>query len=238
MIPTEIIKRYENSAQISDQNPGKEFVHFFQTNQEKIKNIILRIKNSDSKLEKIGIKIGMMYPPNAMIDESIKELCSIPFRREDGAVFACEGVIENWKGCPPHSPKVSETIADINKSSGFLIMQFNGLNDTIYQKFIHQFTLEVRKALLKTGYDVIQSYSCGPCRMCAQGCNSDGDCRIPTLRLYALESCGFWVNHLCRKAMEYSIHGGDSWEIDWVTDWNLPTQYPESYRSVTGILIG
>ena len=117
-----------------------------------------------------------MYPLNAKIDEEIKSYCAIPFRREDGSVFACEGIVE--------------------------------------------------------------TYSCGPCRMCVQGCNSNGDCRAPELRLFALESCGFWVNHLCRKASEYPLYGDSDWEIEWLTDWELPTQYPPTYRSVTGVLLG
>ena len=195
------------------------------------------LKDNDEKLKDIGIKLGMIHPPESIIDEGIKELCSIPFRRKDGSVFACEGVVENWKGCPPHSPAVTETIEKLNSATGFLIMQFDNFDNTIYQKYIHQLTLDARKKLSLSGFNVIESYSCGPCQICAKGCNSYGDCRIPSLRLFALESCGFWVNHLCRKAGENSIYGDESWDIDWLTGWYYDSPEQEKYKSVSGILI-
>ncbi len=237
MTKIEIIDKYENAAQISDEQPDEGFNSFYEEHRDELWDRLSGLKEKAANVEGLEIKAGLMFPPNAKINEEIKEFCAIPFRREDGAVFACEGIVENWKGCPPHSPAVTETLEQISRSSAFLIMQFNGLDDTVYQKYIHHFTLKVRKELTEAGYDLVESYSCGPCRMCAAGCNSNGDCRAPQLRLFALEACGFWVNHLCRKAAEHPVLGGDNWEINWLTDWNLPTQTPPTYRSVTGILL-
>ncbi len=238
MKPAEIIAQYENMEQISDLVPGNEFSQLLERNSTRFKKIIMELKENDPNLQGIDLQIGMMSPLNAIICEEIKELCGIPFRREDGSLLACEGVVENWKGCPPHSPPVTESIEQINKATGFLIMQFDGIRNTEYQKYFHKFTLNVEEKLKGDGETVIQSYSCGPCRVCKKGCNDEGECRAPALRLFALEACGFWVNHLCRKAAEFPIYGDKSWEIQWVNDWNLPTQNPPAYKSVTGILLG
>ncbi len=237
MKSAEIISEYDNGKQVSDKSPDKRFFEFFEENRSRIREIILEIKEMDQNLMGIDMQIGMFSPINSIIDEEIKKLCSIPFRREDGSMFACEGVMENWKGCPPHSPLVSETIEYLKKARGFLIMQFNGISDTVFQKYIHHFTLNVEKRLIEDGNPVLQSYSCGPCRICSNGCNGDGQCRAPSLRRFALESCGFWVNHLCRKASENPIYGNESWEIQWVKDWNLVNQDPSEYKSVTGLLL-
>lgn len=95
---------------------------------------IIGLKEATDSLEGIDIKIGMMYPPNAKIDEEYKTYCGNFFRRDDGTVRACEGVVLKGKGCPPHSPAVAETIEYLRQAKAFLIMQFNGLNDTVYQK--------------------------------------------------------------------------------------------------------
>ena len=238
MTPEKIISKHENAPQLSDDRPDEQFQDFYRACGPDLREKIVGLKETTGNLEGIDIKIGMMYPPNAKIDEEIKSYCEIPFRRDDGTVWACEGVVLNWKGCPPHSPAVSETIECLRQAKAFLIMQFNGLDDTVYQKYIHHFTLQVRKVLLESDYRIVETYSCGPCRMCVQGCNTEGDCRAPNLRLFALESCGFWVNHLCRKASEYPVYGDSNWEIEWLTDWELPTQSPPTYRSVTGVLLG
>jgi predicted metal-binding protein len=238
MTPEQIISKYENFPQISDEDPNEQFQSFYKEYGPDLREKIVALKEAADNLEGIDFKIGMMYPAHAKIDEEIKTYCEIPFRREDGTVWACEGVVFDWKGCPPHSPAVTETLERLKQAKAFLIMQFNGLDDTVYQKNIHHFTLEVRKALRESDYTVVETYSCGPCRMCARGCNTEEDCRAPDLRLFALESCGFWVNHLCRKASEYPLYGDDNWEIEWLIDWELPTQSPPTYRSVTGVLLG
>ena len=118
-----------------------------------------------------------------------------------------------------------------------MLMQFEGLDDMESQRDIHLFSVQVEKLLSKNGFEVLMGYSCGPCRVCGQGCAMDEDCRSPEARRFALESCGFWINKLCELASENTIHGDDNWKIEWVRDFMFEHQEPKRFRSITGILL-
>ena len=230
------IEKYAKMPPVSDAQPGPRFMDGYLNSKDLLKRIILPIKENNQNLHGLNLRIGMVNPVNVIIDEGIKELCAIPFRREDGSRSACEGITENWKGCPPHSPAVVETVKLLHQAAYFLVFQFEGITELVTQKHIHLWTLRVEQKLKESNFDVIFGFSCGPCRICSV-C-ADDQCRATEQRRFALESCGVWVDHLCRKASEHPIDGDENWGITWVTDWNLPTQTPPSFKSVTGILIG
>jgi len=181
--------------------------------------------------------MGMVFPPNAILSEEIRRLCAIPFRHSDGGVYGCEGTLEGWKGCPPSSPTVSDTVALLDDARAMLLLQFDGIRDHHQQKYINQFTRKLRKRMPEIGLHSPGSFGSGPCTMCAEGCDPHQECRLPDEHIHALESCGFWVTHLCRLAADHPLGEDPPRDIQWLTDWNLPGQTPDTFMSVTGVLI-
>ena len=232
------IREAEEISPVSGEAPGAAFLDFHERNRGQIREALLRLKGGDVSLKEFTLRAGMMNPVNAVIGEGIREFCRLPYRTVEGIIDSCPGALGNWKGCPPHSPAVSETIGLLSVARTLLIMQFEGSEGDGRQGATHLFTARAAESLREEGYAVLKAYSCGPCRLCASGCGEDEECRQPDRRLFALESCGFWVNSLCRNASGFPVCGGGPREVRWIKDWDLPSQDTESVRFVTGILLG
>lgn len=228
----------EEIRPVSDEAPGETFLDFYERNHGQIREILLRLKDGDTDVPGFTLRAGMMNPVNAVIVERIKEFCRLPYRTDEGSIASCPGILGNWKGCPPHSPAVGETIGLLSDAHAFLILQFDGREGEGRQGATHLFTTRFAESLRKEGFDILEAYSCGPCRLCASGCGESEECRQPERRLFALESCGFWVNSLCRNASGFPVCGGGPREVRWIKDWDLSSQDTESVRFVTGILLG
>ena len=232
------IREAEEIRPVSEEAPGDAFLNFYERNRGQIRETLLLLKDGDTSLKGFTLLAGMMNPVNAVIGERIREFCRLPYRTVEGTIDSCPGILGNWKGCPPHSPAVEETIGLLPGARAFLITQFEGREGEGRQGATHRFTTRVAESLREEGVTVLEAYSCGPCRLCAGGCGENEDCRQPERRLFALESCGFWVNSLCRKASGFPVCGGGPREVRWIKDWDLPSQDTESVRFVTGILLG
>lgn len=237
MAREEHIRKGEGFAPLSRRGPGAARAGRWRAGKPRLREIVLSAKSADAKVRGEAFRAGLLAPRQAVIREEIKSFCALPYRRRDGATDPCEGITYGWKACPPHSPPTEETIALLGAADAFLVLQFSGLRHHAFQKHVHEFTLSLEGKLGDAGWEVLQSYSTGPCRLCAGGCAPEGDCRQPGRRRFALESCGFWVPSLCRAAARFPLCGDGDWEIEWIRDWNLPTQSPLTCRAVTGILL-
>ena len=239
MMTTEkYIRRAEGFAVVSEEVPGAEFLDFYERYREKIGVILLDLKKDDKPTGEFTLRAGMMPPESAVIDGRIMDYCRLPYRTVNGVISSCPGILYNWKGCPPHSHPVSETITLLNRAVSFLIVQFEGSQGHDRQREVHPFIDRTAVALRGLGYSVLETYACGPCRVCPNGCGDGPECRQPTRRLFALEACGFWINRLCREAAEFPVLARAPREVCWIRDWGLPTQDTQSVRFVTGILLG
>lgn len=222
---------------LSNEKPDDRFQSFLIQHTDNIRKTILRLYDSAKLINKYGMKVGFVYPRYAVIDESIKRMCCLPYARNDGRQEPCGGITSKRKACPPYSPAVTETRKLLETATAFVILQFESISDTIGQKHIHNFTVQIERELLKNNYSVLQTYCCGPCRVCTEGCTTEENCLHPQLRRFALESCGFWVNALCARAAEYPVYGNSNWKITWVKNWGLSGQTPKDFKSMSGILI-
>ncbi len=232
------IKRTELIAPLSGKKPGPGFVGFYEDQRRRIGEVLLQLKDGDQDLRGFTLRAGMIFPGNAVIAEEIKQLCRLPYRTVDGIIASCPGILCGWKGCPPHAPAVSETVKLLSGARGLLIVQFEGSETDTRQSCLHPFIARTAKTLRERGYPILEMYASGPCRVCPLGCGEEQECRQPARRLFALEACGFGVNHLCRVASEFPICGDGPREVRWIKDWNLPTQDTKTVRFVTGLLIG
>jgi len=232
------IRQAEGFSAVSDEGPRENFLNFYDRHRKKIGTILLGLKQDDRPTGEFIIRVGMMPPGSAVIDERIMDFCRLPYRTPDGVISSCPGILYDWKGCPPYSPPVSETVALLERAVSFLIVQLDGDQGHERQGEVHPFIDRMAAALLEAGYSVLETYACGPCRICPNGCADGPDYRQPTRRLFALEACGFWINQLCREAAEYPALGLPLREVRWIKDWGLPTQDTQSVRFVTGILLG
>ena len=232
------IQQAEGFAPVNEQQPGAEFISFYRTHREKIAGVLRDLKEGHEPTREFTLRVGMMSPESSVIDGRIMDFCRLPYRTVDEVISSCPGILYNWKGCPPHSQPVSETIALLKRAVSFLIVQFEGSQGYGRQREVHPFIARTSTALRELGYSILETYASGPCRVCPNGCADGPDCRQPTRRLFALEACGFWVNSLCRAAAEYPAMGLPLREVRWIKDWGLPTQDTQSVRFVTGILLG
>jgi len=232
------IQQAEGFAQVNGQQPAAGFTSFYSSHRNEIAGVLRVLKEASEPTREFTLRAGMMSPGSAVIDERIKDFCRLPYRTVNGVISSCPGILNNWKGCPPHSYPVSETIALFNQAVSFLIVQLEGNEGHERQGEVHPFIDRTALELRELGYNVLATYACGPCRVCPKGCGDGPECRQPTRRLFALEACGFWVNRLCREAAEYPIVGSPLREVHWIRDWDLPTQDTQSVRFVTGILLG
>lgn len=232
------IRQAEGFAAVSDKRPQKTYLDFYERHRDKIGALLLKLKKGNRPTDEFNLRAGMLPPVSAVIDERIMEFCRLPYRTKDGVISSCPGILYNWKGCPPHSQLVPETIEMLNRAVAFLIVQFEGSKGYGRQGEVHPFISRMSAKLRELGYSILETYASGPCRVCPNGCGDGPECRQPTRRLFALEACGFWVNQLCREAAKSPVLGNPLREVRWIKDWGLPTQDTQSVRFVTGILLG
>lgn len=234
----EFLKPSVRLAPLRDEEPDSTFLDFHERHGASLARVVARRKESDPNLIDLGLSAGLLPPLRAIVDEEIRHLCWLPYRKRDGTVGACVGVTNGWQGCPPRSTELPETLALLERAVAFLIVKLDGIRDHRNQKYVNRFARKVGRSLSAEGSDVLAVYGSGPCRRCKEGCDAHEECPQPAAREFALESCGFWVSHLCKEASRHPINGSGPAEIRWVTDWNLPTQDVTGFGSVVGVLLG
>ncbi len=173
------IEEAEEISPVSGEAPGNSFLDFYERHRAQIREILLGLKDGDANIHGFTLRAGMMYPANSVIGERIMEFCRLPYRTVEGSIAACPGALGNWKGCPPHSPAVSETIGLLSGARTLLIMQFEGSEGDGRQGATHLFTARVTGDLHEEGFNILEAYSCGPCRLCASGCGENEECSGP-----------------------------------------------------------
>lgn len=231
------IREAEGFSPVSREEPSVEFLNFYKRHGDKLGTILLEVKKDDKPTGEFKIRAGMMPPKSAVINPRIKEFCRLPCRTTNGVAPSCFGILNNFKACPPHSPPISETTTLLNQAVSFLIVQLDGSHGHNKDREVHPFIGQASEKLREHGYGIIKTYDCGPCYVCPNGCGDGPDCRQPAKRLFALESCGFWINRLCRESAKFPILVNPPREIRWIRDWGLPTQDTQAARFVTGILL-
>jgi len=217
------IRMAEEIEPLSAEEAGQEFLDFYRHHQGRIGTVLLKVKTAFKRVDGLVLRSGMMPPAQSVIHEKIRGLCLLPYRTDEGTVPSCPGILEGWKGFPPHSPQVEETTDLLSRGRSLLVIQFEGKGEHGQQANLHRFLARLSGLLRKEGYTVLSSYACGPCRVCGDGCDESVECRAPEKRIFALESCGFWINRLCRMAAKHPICGGGPKEVQWIRDWGLPT---------------
>ncbi len=234
----EHISAGEELAPVSRGRPSAELADFHLRHRVEIGELLRGLEKDEARGRGFSIRAGLMDPLHSVISERVKEFCRLPYRTTGGTIASCPGILEGWKGCPPHPPAVAETVDILSRAPAFLIVQFQGEEDQTRQGDAHVLIEKAARKLRERGYAVREAYACGPCRVCRRGCGEEPDCRQPERRLFALESCGFWVNSLCRRAAEFPLAGGGPEEVRWIRDWGLPEQDISLIRYVTGIVLG
>ncbi len=234
----EHIVRGEGLGPVSTGGPSPAFAGFYRQEGRKLGEILGEVLKDAAAARGYTVRAGLLDPLNSVISERVRWFCRLPYRTTGGVIPSCPGILDNWKACPPHSPQVEETSKLLSRAVGFLIVQFAGDEDRTVQADAHLLIEKAAQALAERGYDVRQVYACGPCRLCRRGCGETENCRQPKRRLFALESCGFWVNALCRRAGEFPVFGGGPEEVRWIRNWGLPGQDTREVRYVTGIVLG
>ena len=237
MKPEDYIKLAGKLSPLSDRPPDPRFRDFYRNHDRELADHLLRAGEASAGMSGFTVRAGMMPPDNAVIDEKVRNFCQLPYRTPQGNIPSCPGITRGWKACPPHSPDVTETIELLGEAGCFLIVQLEGNEDRCRQGDVHLYIEQVGGLLQENGYVLLETYASGPCSLCPQRCGDSRDCRQQERRLFALESCGFWVDQLCRKASDFPVLGDGPRLIRWIKDWGLTTQDTMDVRYTTGILI-
>jgi predicted metal-binding protein len=236
-----IIEQHMNNAEQLEQAaggaPAPGFLDFYENTRQALAELLSQLKSDDSRVEPFELRVAMMPPGQAVVDESIKELCRLPYRTPDGPIPACPGITRGFKGCPPHAPDAELTKDLLRQGTSLLVMQFVGREGSAPQGEIHRFIATAVEALKNAGYTILETYASGPCKVCPKGCGDTEECRFPDRRLFAFEACGFWVPAICRAAAEFPVQGDGPREIRWIKNWRLETQDTDSIAYTTGILL-
>ncbi|MDP8234944.1 MAG: DUF2284 domain-containing protein [Candidatus Erginobacter occultus] len=232
------IRKGEGVASVSGGGPSPGFVEFSRRSRQELGDLLGENLKTAAGERGFIVRAGLMDPLNAVVSERVRGFCRLPYRTTGGTIASCPGILNNWKACPPHPLEIAETIEILSRARGFLIVQFSGEENLTVQGDAHLLIERAAGALAERGYDIRKVYACGPCRLCQRGCGEGEDCRQPKRRLFALESCGFWVNALCRRAGEFPVYGGGPEEVRWIRNWSLPDQDTKVVRYVTGVILG
>jgi len=186
-------------------------------------------------------------PPEIMIsDDRIKDMCALPFwtdfivretNERQWRFTRCPG-IDKHSSCPYNSPPAAEVRKILDSADIFIFVQtkeFSEFGGVQWQyKTIKRYCEDLQNLL---GEDVIvRRFGSGPCQNCyPEACKHDGDCRDRDHQVYAMESMGFPVGHLCRDMA--LMTGDDSWLLTWIKRWGLETQWPKAWKVHFGIAI-
>ncbi|MCP4715815.1 MAG: hypothetical protein GY868_11915, partial [Deltaproteobacteria bacterium] len=203
------------------------------------------IRSYPIKGSRFFARIGILPPELVVVDQRIKDLCSLPFwtRYEDpaGKVYQhfnkCPGV-GRLPGCPPNSPDVAKVQTKIDSSDLFIVLQTKLQAerwDTRWKfDVLHRLAKDIRAALNREA--VKEIYGSGPCTACRkQDCMHELPCKSPSLKTISLESMGICVDRLCS---DLALLSGDKrWQLTWLKHFGLPQQTPKQWKYVEAIAV-
>ena len=187
--------------------------------------------------------ISLVNPEVIIARNNIKGLCWTEYLRYDAsgsecAQAPCGGIIKKRSACPQYAWTAAETDAMIKKSSLFVTFVFSGLSHPYAQVEIHKFLLEAEKILKGSGFEIVESFGSGPCRICEEECLMNGDCRLPGERRFSLESCGIMVESITQAAPYLTLYGSrENWKLEWMRKWQGYSLEKRKYKSVVGVLL-
>jgi hypothetical protein len=231
------IRQAEALEAVARAPAGGQFTTFARAHTTPLAALLESLKAASPRVAPFTLSAGLVPPGAAIVDASIQGYCGIPYRTPDGVIPGCPGLTRGLHGCPPHAPNPDETRSLLGQATALVLLQFEGHEGSAPQGEVHHFMLTAAKTLAKSGYDVLETYASGPCRVCKNGCGTTADCRLPDRRLFAFEACGFWVNSLVAAASPYPVLNGGPQPVDWIVDWRLPTQNTDAIRYNTGVLL-
>ena len=99
--------------------------------------------------------------------------------------YGCSGYASS-RNCPPYSPTPSRTRKILDEYTTALLVHGDSTTD------IRSVVTKLEREVFLTGYYKAFSYSCGPCRLCAE-CNLEGPCLHEDISRPAMEACGIDV---------------------------------------------
>ncbi|MCP4200229.1 MAG: hypothetical protein GY762_24055 [Proteobacteria bacterium] len=192
-------------------------------------------------------KVGFLPPEIIVLDERVKEMCTLPFWQE----FALDGTRVKKYGkcpgygvhfsCPPHPPKrLIEDQEDLNKSNAFFLLESGPqtLNTLAggAAPWQAEFLWELKQQMdQKFGKGtLIQTYAAGPCQACHPNmCVTVNDkCLEPEKKTRSLEAVGMPCAVICDDMALLS--GDESWKITYIKHWGQPNQTPKTYKLLWG----
>ena len=178
-------------------------------------------------------RVALVSPAVVVVDERIPDLCAHPYLRSDGSLKACGGIRNRRSACPGSgAPLPAETRAMLDASRLVVVLQADGLRHYDHQRQFHVTLLAIEKHLRAGGFEITQSWSAGPCRICPE-CLGNGDCKVPELRRYSMEGSGMGVFLTCQRLAQFTQD--PHWRLDLIQDWELSSQSQPTFKSVVAI---
>lgn len=179
----------------------------------------------------------IVHPQIIAVDNKIPQLCWSLFERPGGRLLACEGVRHQRSACPPFSPSPDATRNMLDEAKAVVVIRADGLTNYDQQRQLHHTLLAFEQHLSNNNFNVIQSWSAGPCRICEpeDDCLGQGKCRQPKKRRFSMEGSGMAVFLTCERIAE--LTGDNSWRLELIENWGLETRSRETFSSVIAIAV-
>jgi len=200
---------------------------------------ILRGLKVQNGIEPIKLERSfVVHPRLIMVDERIPTLCWHLYKRPDGRLLACGGVRHKRSACPPYAPSPDKTRIALDESRAVVVIQAGGLSEYDQQRQLHRTLLSIEKQLEENAFNVIHSWSVGPCRICEpeNECLGEGKCREPKFRRFSMEGSGMGVFLTCDRIAE--LTGDNFWRLELIDNWELNNQTSKMFKSVVAIAVG
>lgn len=181
-------------------------------------------------------RAGFTSPQALFVSGKIKNLCRLPYRRQDGELRPCGGFVKNYLACSPYSPSETEMKKLFQRGGLFCFLQADGLTDMIQQETLLQILYNIEEYFLRENVNILMSFGAGPCRACDHCAGQFGEnCYQPDKRRFSLEACGIDV-HWAMTTMA-RLSGEESWKLSWIKDFGLKEQTIMEFKSVLGVLL-
>jgi len=194
--------------------------------------------NYTERLFPLQVGRTMVIPPElVVVDPKIPTLCQLPYPRTTGESLSCGGTRHHRSACPPYAPTPEQTQAKLSQANAVAVIQAENLTDYDHQKQLHYVLLQWEERLKTAGFNIVDSWAAGPCRICEpeQECLGNGKCRQPKLRRFSMEGSGMAVFATCERIADLS--GDKDWKLELIENWKLPNQSRNNFKSVVLIAV-
>lgn len=203
------------------------------------------VHSLDPERGKLVERVAWIPAKLIIVDERIRSMCQnlflLPreYAEKTGVNFGpCPG-FGNLSACPPYSLTSKEVKSKLDSADIFIALQSKNFIEPpgipAWQDIlVNKLKKEIEKVKGKDSVTI--AFGAGPCRLCyPKSCLGNGRCRIPTRRVFSLESTGVAVAQLCKDIA--MLTGESDWKIKFIKYFATPKQTQKEWKLTFGVAV-